>query len=267
MVSANTTETWAKHGSNWNRLGPPLRPTSGVVAALIKDLDQSSRVLLLGVTPEIHQALDNITAVDRSPTMLANVWPGDTQTKTAILADWLNHDFGDNSYDAVIADCAFGLIGSLEGTSLLQQKLYRCLKQGGSLRARLFERPHGAKTISMQQLLAITEGRVSYNFNAFKIMLNFYIADTQKDAKVPQRRIMALFNQLWPDRDQLAAATGWSRSGIDTIDFYDNQQITAFGNRQEHKQTIPLLATNQDFSYITGYDMWEHCPIMRWSKT
>jgi hypothetical protein len=57
---------------------------------------------LLGVTPQIALAYQHVTAVDREPAMIANVWPGDTETKRVIKDNWLTVNLPSASFDGIL---------------------------------------------------------------------------------------------------------------------------------------------------------------------
>jgi hypothetical protein len=58
--------------------------------------------MLLGVTPQLAGLGGDLVAVDNSPKMLAQVWPGDAADRRAILADWTALPFAAGEFDAVI---------------------------------------------------------------------------------------------------------------------------------------------------------------------
>ena len=84
---------WHKYHARWAQIAPPLRPDQDVVE-YVRALagGDAGRVLLLGVTSELADAFEKVYAADKNPAMVANVWPGDTPTKKAVVADWLDLD-------------------------------------------------------------------------------------------------------------------------------------------------------------------------------
>src|SRR5215468_5285999 len=89
----------------WSHLAPPLRPHPEVVAAVKEQIKgRSGRTLLLGVTPELADIATDIVAVDRNLSMIANVWPGNTSTRCAIVGDWRNSNFAPAVFSLCVGD-------------------------------------------------------------------------------------------------------------------------------------------------------------------
>ena len=79
--------------------------------------------------------------------------------------------------------------------------------------------------------------------------------------------ILERFEELFPDRDRLAATTGWSRRAIDTIDIYRNSPIAySFPDRAEFEGCIPVGVRNPRFLACGTYDLAECCPVLIFEK-
>jgi hypothetical protein len=75
-------------------LKPPLEATAETAEAVASAIgDRRKRVLLLGVTPRLAGVGTETTAVDWSGAMIARVWPGDTERRRAVEADWRTMPF------------------------------------------------------------------------------------------------------------------------------------------------------------------------------
>jgi hypothetical protein len=62
---------WNDFQKRWHLLEAPLRPTRGAVDVIVAAVgEQSSNVLLLGVTPELVERFEHLTAVDKSEEMI-----------------------------------------------------------------------------------------------------------------------------------------------------------------------------------------------------
>lgn len=132
---------------------------------------------------------------------------------------------------------------------------------------RVFERPHGYDAVDLYRLNSEMQGPATVNWHAFKWLMAFHINDQQDDSRIRLSDIMDLFNKLCPDRQALSERTGWSLDSINTIDLYQgSDKVTCFGTRKEHAATIPMSAVDVGFWTVPGYDLHEHCPIMRWRK-
>ena len=85
-------------------------------------------------------------------------------------------------------------------------------------------------------------------------------------AHVPNIKVIAIrdaFERMFPDRRALAAATGWERENIDTIDAYkDSSDIYSFPTREELLTVIPNAFVNVRFLSSGDYDLAERCPIV-----
>ena len=89
----------------WSQLTPPLRPHPDVVAAVKEQIkDRHGRTLLLGVTPELADVAPDLVAVDRNLSMVANVWPGNTSSRCAVVGDSRNSNFAPAVFSLCIGD-------------------------------------------------------------------------------------------------------------------------------------------------------------------
>ena len=254
--------TWPKHSANWNRLGPPLRPSTQVVE-IMKSL-ASGDILLMGVTPELHAAFKNIIAVDRDSSMIEKVWLGDDDTRNVMQNDWMEMVWQSNNFDAVVGDCALPMLSTLERMTEFQSKCFDWLKPGGVFVQRVMERPTVAYT--KNDLLDIMSKPANINFHAFKWLKCMSIA-AQFGYAVPDPLRYEYFEYLCNDRDALCERTGWSREAVDTVDLQkEGKQTVAFCNREELIQTIPANAVDVTWTYAKDYDLAEHCPILSWRK-
>ena len=260
-------KSWSGHSRNWDKFGPPLRPTTAVADHMREQMVPGGRILMMGVTPELHAAFDNIIAVDKDPDMIRNVWPGDNDTKAAIQGDWLRMRWPEGSFDGIACDGGLGMLEDPDDMRYFQSLCMRWLKPSGTVVHRLFERPVGRNAITKDRLLSVIEDPARVNWHAFKWLMAFYLCEENDDSTLRLVEVMNLFNDLFPDRDLLLNKTGWSRETIDTIDLYaDIDRISYFGTRDEYAATIPESAVDVSFRVVSGYDLAEYCPIMRWRK-
>lgn len=256
---------WQKYHARWAQIQPPLRPNEDVVERLLQLAEPATgKTLLLGVTPELADAFSNVTAVDKNPAMIANVWPGDSATKSAMEGDWLQVELPHNSFDAVIGDGSLNNVSCPDGISHLLTRAMNWLSPGGVFACRLFERP--VAKFTTEHLLQTARTSAQLNFHAFKWQIAMHLA-ASTGANVPVSEILRRFNELCPDRDALTAATGWPRQSIDTIDVYSGSNIVySFPDRTEFLRTIPADAVDVRFHAAGTYDLAECCPILAFRK-
>jgi SAM-dependent methyltransferase len=211
------------------------------------------------VTPELSVLGPDLTAVDNSPRMLAEVWPGDGEARRAILADWTDLPFAQGTFDAVIGDGSLNSAPEAVDEVLTEAK--RVLAPGGKAAFRLFCAPEEAETLQsiMDDLGAGWPG----NVHALKWRIAMVLAAPRPRAIVPVREILGEFNRMFPDRTALAARTGWSQDDIATLDAYVGA---------DHSLGFPSLsAFLRDFERhfrkvcvvrASGYPLAERCPTV-----
>src|SRR5262245_1029415 len=246
----------------WSQLGPPLRPPPDVIVAvreLIKDI--RGRALLLGVTPELADVAPHMVAVDRNFSMVANVWPGNTPSRCAMVGDWRRPNFKSDAFSICIADGSLSFLTFPEETEALFRELNRILKAGGRTVFRLYLAPDVAETISALQDEALS-GKIS-NFHAFKLRLAMSLAAQQSVPQIRVANILTAFNSLFGNRLDLVRATGWSREQIDTIDFYKDSNVSfTFAKRDQLLSVVSKVCPNARLVPSGTYEMSEHCPLL-----
>lgn len=256
---------WEKNPSHWSRIEPPLRPDAAVTRAFQQLVGgPSSRVLLLGVTSELANAFDAVHAIDKSPMMLARVWPGDTATKHAVQGNWLDMPVSAQLFDGAIGD---GCLSNLDYPHDVRAVLLRVnanLKPGSRFVCRLFERPDAPW--SREALMDTASRPATINFHAFKWQVAMHLAG-QTHATVSVPTILELFNKLFPDRAALAARTGWPLELIDLIDVYRDSEVRfTFMSRREILDVLPPDITDLRFDACGSYDLAECCPMMSFRR-
>lgn len=256
-----TTGSWKKYADMWAALPPPMRPTPSVIDTMVRD-STPGRTLLLGVTPEIHAAFDDLIAVDKDPNMIAAVWPGDTPGKRAMQAQWWDMEWPEASFDNIIGDCAITLLGDAAAITEFQSRCMRWLRPGGSLVHRVMTRPE----------IPVTEDDIGrdlrqparINFHAFRWRMGQCVAE-RHDGPAPASEVYDMFQGMVPDRDGLCEATGWTRAEVDSIELYrDNPQRPFFGTKKQWLGTMPADAMDIRFTSVFDHDFSDHCPVWRW---
>jgi SAM-dependent methyltransferase len=246
----------------WSQLGPPLRPPPDVIAAIEEQIkDRAGRALLLGVTPELADVTSDLVAVDRNFSMIANVWPGNTAHRRAIVGDWRNSNFASDAFLFCIGDGSLSFLTYPDETAALFHELTRVVKSGGRLVFRLYLAPDIAETI-----LALQDAAMSGNinsFHAFKIRLGMSLAAQESKPHVGVANILDVFNSLFKNRDELVRATGWSREQIDTIDFYrESNVLFSFPTKAQLLSIVSKLFPTARLVASGSYEMSEFCPLL-----
>ena len=253
---------WDGFHRRWSRLKPPLRANAEVVAAIGQAIaGHDGRALLLGVTPELADIARTTVAVDFSEAMIAHIWPGDSETRRALHGDWLAlPPVAPPALSAVIGDGSLNVIDYADYPALFVQ-LERVLAQGARLAVRVYRTPEPCDSIEQVRDKTLAGG--AGGFHALKWRLAMAIAAEARDPRVPVSLIHHVFQQVFPDRVLLSAATGWSREDIDEIDAYaGSNAVYSFPTRRELLAALPRNFQNVRFTRSGRYELAECCPIL-----
>jgi len=250
---------WHTFAERWNRLGSPLRPCAEDVENFRRALGETpGECLLLGVTPELADLSAHLTALDNSTDMIHALWS--QQRHPALLGDWLAMPFESAAFDNVIGDgCPVLLAWPLQYQHLFAQ-VGRVLKPGGKLLLRAFVGAEQRE--SPQQVCSDARAGKMKSFHAFKWRLSMAIAATSADYTFCIADTLATFDRLLPDRQQLAAASGWRMDEIETIDFYRGSTARySYPPLSQLRKTIPLEFSETETLY-GHYELAERCPLL-----
>jgi SAM-dependent methyltransferase len=251
-----TSTHWAERSRNWRKNGPPLQPNQEILDCFASLVPLTADIILLGVTPQIADTYTRVTAVDREPAMIERVWPGNTETKRAILDNWLTVDLPENHYDGIIGDGSINMLSYPEDVSFMLSKALRLLRPGGVFACRMFTRPD--TPVTMERLLSEAKSP-TVNFSAYRRLIPMYLA-VEHGPLVPVKMILELFDQLFPDRNQLP----WTADQMATLDAYRNSESTTwFPTRQE---ILDLAPTGSRYIESGTYDIADTCPILTFAK-
>jgi len=219
------TDYWHAIARQWERLGPPLRPTAQDIGFYTAAIDQwvqangPPRVLLLGVTPELYRLPwpkgTDFLAVDRTRPMIDAVWPG---PKDAVsCADWTTRALPDGSRDIVLCDGGMELLKHPQELRQLVRILRRALSHGGLCILRLYV-PPSQRESSETVLQDFVQGRVS-NVNILKLRLGMALQASLREG-IQRQTIWDAFHAAVPDPEHLAPQVGWSVEQMHIIDAY-----------------------------------------------
>ena len=245
----------------WPTLKPPLRPHPNVarkVAALLPRTDDP--VLLLGVTPELASIAGRTIAVDWSARMIALAWPGDNGTRRALLGDWRRLPLAEGAVAAAIGDGSITMLRFPEDMLLLIDQLRMVIVPGGRAVIRCFATPEPAETLAEVREAALSGG---IGFHAFKQRLNMATAHEGGDVNVSSEALHTSFERLFPDRHQLARASGWSLEAIAEIDAYrGSAYLHCYPSRSQLLRVVPSWMRAAAFVETDGYPLAERCPLL-----
>ncbi|CAN7684620.1 class I SAM-dependent methyltransferase [Mesorhizobium sp. LjNodule214] len=256
------TSHWDAIRRHWQLLGPPLRPPPEAVEAYERELQlQSADLLLLGVTPELAGLGKTLLAVDESAAMISGIWPGDTDTRKAVIGNWLDLPIASNSVDAVIGDGCLSALDSSTARLHLLAEIGRVLKPGGRAGLRLFAGPEAPDDLAAVRELTMAGGVATFHELKWRIAMSCTGGDPDRAIKV--KAILEAFDALFADREELVSATGWDKAVIGTIDVYATSQASySFATA-----AVLVEEASRHFSRVrlapTGtYGMAERCPLL-----
>lgn len=266
------TTQWHSFAVQWNLLGTPLRPCVEDIHIIeemlaaepeVFGVGAKKRAWLLGVTPEIAKALwpqeVELLAVERVQAMIDGVWPGDTDRRRSICADWLDVPFPYESCDLAIGDGCLTHVGFPDGLSRLLASVHRCLRCKGYLMLRLFCRPDVAETPDAV-IAALQSGAIG-SFHAFKWRLAMAVQGMDDAPDVAVDEVWRIWNAAGLDGYALASARGWRPEEIGTIDLYRGSPVRY--NFMRFDQTIRHLQ-HAGFELVATrsghYELAERCP-------
>jgi SAM-dependent methyltransferase len=216
---------WDNYHRHWKLLDAPLRPTAETVDIFDRELDLGNAdVLLLGVTPELAVLGRSLLAIDQSPTMISGVWAGDNASRNAMAGNWLDLPLERARFDAVIGDGCLSAIDSKAARNALFGEIARVLKPSRRAAIRVFAQPETADDLRSVKALVLAGG--VENFHALKWLIAMACTTIDCDFRVKVQTILDTFDNLFPDREVLAARTGWSLTSINTIDVYGGSDVS-----------------------------------------
>lgn len=263
---------WSSHASQWQHVGTPLRPGTEDIRHLEslagREIDWSgsamSRVLLLGVTPEIARmnwpAGTQLFAADRNLAMLASVWPGFPHTgKGGLCADWLNLPCSDGQFSLAVGDGCLTLLSYSEQYQRFFDQMHRIIEPGGSLIIRYFLRPDSPESVQ-QVFEALSQGAIK-SFHAFKWRLAQALHGTI-DEGVRLEKIWQAWARQGIDVEKLSGQMGWPVESINTINAYRDADAS---------YTFPLLSEiravtepvfREESIWFGNYELADRCPTI-----
>ena len=268
--STDQRSVWRKHSGQWGKVGAPLRPSvqdgTLMMAAVSAELGRTpaSDVVVLGMTPEIIQLpwpeSVRLQAFDHSAEMIASVWqPHQRVVSSAQQASWQSLPVADRSVCVAVGDGSFNVLPDLLSYANVLRELARVLQPGGLLCCRYFALPPVRE--SLQAVAAAVKAGEVKSFHALKWRVAMAVCEGPTFS-VALPAIRAAFEALFPDRDSLAAATGWPREVIDTIDVYQGVQTRYTFVGLDTLQALCAPWFTLEALACGDYELAERCPTL-----
>lgn len=204
---------------------PPLRPSAEDLAAYARlatrwqGAGSAPRLLVMGCTPDFWDLPlpegARRMAVDKSPAMLQQLWPGGLAH--GMHADWSTLPVANASQDLVLCDGGFTLLAYPGAQRRVALEIARVLDRGGLLLMRMHPQVTPAESADtvMAQFLA---GRVA-NSSELKLRLAAALCDNPR-LGVALDQVWQVFHRSARAVDDLPRACGWPQQDIDRMRAY-----------------------------------------------
>lgn len=216
----------------WRKMVLPLRPREPLPSALAQLLPaRPAKLLMLGVTPDYAELGADLTALDWSSEMIAEIWPGDTERRRAVLGDWRDMPFADAAFDAAIADNAMAMLAWPGDVDTVLSEVRRVLKPGGVAVFRWFLAPDEAPGDAELKALALSLRGKASDIMRWRFVM--HAVHEAGEPTVPVRAAWLKYSQLFPDFGELARANGWDAAELSELDIYRDSTV---------RFTFPTLA-------------------------
>jgi len=164
MKTQDQSAVWHKHATQWQKVGPPLRPSTEdgelmlTAVAPVLHSHPAPQIGVLGVTPEVVQLPwptgSHLNAFDHSADMISAVWqPNASIHSTVTQAKWQKLALKKNALHIIVGDNSLGALPSLKDYPEILQELARVLAPDGLVCLRAFIRP------ATQEILSSVSGK------------------------------------------------------------------------------------------------------------
>ncbi|MDX2480819.1 MAG: class I SAM-dependent methyltransferase [Desulfuromusa sp.] len=270
MTHATKRDHWSAIASIWQQVGVPLRPSSDDIGFILDEVAQWSdrkgppRVLIMGVTPELHDLAwpdgTRLLAVDHTLGMIQAVWPG--YPGTALCADWRSLPFREASWDMVVCDGGVTLVDYPSGHIALVETLARVIASGGLCVLRLFT-PSRDPEDSHLVLDELLEGKIA-NLNLLKLRLGMALQHSATEG-IAVSDVWNAIHRAVPDFERLAEGIGWPLEHLLAINSYRDSPNRY--NFLSVEQVTELFCTDPGgFQLkrlrVPEYELGDRCPTI-----
>jgi hypothetical protein len=262
---------WKSHAIRWDLIGPPLRPSPDeldVVAAVVSELrsqvgDRGLDALILGVTVEYARfpwpPRSNLTALERSESMIRHVWPGSTAaTERALRGDWLAPEASLGPFDLLLGDGVLSMLAYPGDYERFGRTMRGLTRAGGRWVLRLYARP--VEPEEPEGLLDdLREGRLT-NINEFKLRLGMLLCDAGRADDVGVSEMWRFWDEA--RRRDPSLRDRWSTELQSTIENYrDGVARYSFPRLDPVLDLLRRYATIRGVRF-PGYRLGDCCPTV-----
>lgn len=261
-TTCSTVVSWDAFYRRWRSLEPPLRPDADVCRAIGRAIaNHSSRVLLLGATPELSHLGSTTLAVDWSGSAVTRIWPGNTPDRRAIQADWRRMPCASGVMSAAIGDGSVNCLSYPSGYERLLCELARTLRPGGRIAIRAYLRPDACESIALVRARVMAGGVDTVH--AFKWLLAMAICHESGDSNIAVQRIARVFDEQFRDRAELCRVTGWTGETLaEHLDVYAQlPDVFSFPTAAELLATCDAFV-RPHFVQAGSYELADRCPLL-----
>jgi len=250
---------WQNYPEFWSLLASPLRPCGQDLEIFARELEGGGPTLLLGVTREIGGLARDGVAIDNSRAMIAELWPPRPGWR-AVQGDWLALPFAAGAFARIVGDGALSMVRFPADYRRLFGELARVCAGGGKILLRLFLRPETPEPVG--GILRDLERGAIPNFHVLKWRLAMALAKGPAGYNVAVAELLALFEELFPDRERLLRQTGWPPEVLATIDVYRSSAVNySFPPLSALEEILAGVAGDRRLFY-GDYGLAERCPIL-----
>jgi hypothetical protein len=229
---------WDTVGSDWDLIGPPLRPCPedcAIMEGMVARWDRAARVaapqaVILGVTQELVRMQwpenTHILAIDKAEAMIQSLWPHHRLSNAAaIWSNWFTLPLVNGSADLVVGDAPLTSLIFPDEYRQVAKELARILSPGGVVFMRVSVVPPDRESVEdvFRDLWAGAIG----NFNTFKWRLAMALTDPL-DGNVVVNDIWEAWHIHMESAERLAETLGWPLPVIRMIERYRGSVSTRY---------------------------------------
>lgn len=267
---------WQALARRWSAVGSPLRPLAEDLALVAAEAaawsaahGRAPRVLILGVTPELCRlgwpAGTTVRAADRSPDMIAAVWPG--ALDAVVCTDWreLGRFHAPASFDLVVCDGGLHLSPWPAGQARLAEVVATLLAPSGLAIFRLFSLPATRET--PEAVIAALRAGAIPDMNRLKLRLGMAL-QASSESGVRLGDVWDRVAAAEPDLAALADRLGWAREHAEALVSYrgsdDRYHFVTTGDAVRALESAGRLRHAR--THVPGYAGGEQCPTVVWER-